>query len=228
SSRYAVIQLNLFNNHISNYIYNQKLIGANGRDSVVVAGNETFKFQSGQANLYGTELNIDLHPVKTVHFENSLSVVYGNNKGVNGVKQPDSTRYLPFIPPLHGVSELRLDFDSRSAHIKKGFIKAQLEFYAAQNRVFSAYGTETPTPGYTLFNAGVGGSFTNKDGKIVMSLYIMGNNLFNTGYQDHLNRLKYFEDYPGNFTGRNGIYNMGRNIAFKIDFPLNYNLKKAA
>jgi iron complex outermembrane receptor protein len=224
SSKYAVIQLNLFNNIINNYIYNQKLTGANGQDSVIVAGNETFKFQSGKANLYGGELSIDLHPVKALHFENSLSVVYGDNKNTAGSKVSDSTRYLPFIPPLHGISELRIDFESKGMNIKRGFVKAQLEYYAAQNRVFSAYGTETPTPGYALVNAGVGGNFVNKEGKTLVSIYLMANNLFNTGYQDHLNRLKYFEDYPGNFTGRDGIYNMGRNISLKLDFPINTSL----
>ncbi|MDB5211125.1 MAG: TonB-dependent receptor, partial [Sediminibacterium sp.] len=226
SSRYAVIQLNLFNNFISNYIYNQKLIGANGSDSVIVAGNQTFKFQQGRANLYGGELNIDLHPVKSLHFENSISVVYGDNKGLAGTKVDDDAKYLPFIPPFHGLSELRLDFASKN--FKHGFIKAQVEYYGAQNRAFLAYDTETPTPGYTLFNAGVGGSFVNKYGNTVVSVYLMGNNLFNTAYQDHLNRLKYFEDYPGNFTGRNGIYNMGRNIAFKVSFPINASLKKTS
>lgn len=224
SSKYAVIQLNLFNNVINNYIYNQKLTGANGQDSVIVPGNETFKFQSGKANLYGGELSIDLHPVKALHFENSLSVVYGDNKNTATSKVSDSTRYLPFIPPVHGSSELRMEFDSKALHIKHGFVKAQVEYYAAQNRVFSAYGTETPTPGYTLLNAGVGGNFVNKDGKTFVSVYLMANNLFNTGYQDHLNRLKYFEDYPGNFTGRDGIYNMGRNISLKLDFPINTSL----
>jgi len=226
SSKYAVIQLNLFNNYITNYIFNEKLVGANGADSVIVAGNQTFKFQQGRADLYGAELNIDLHPIKTLHFENSLSVVYGDNKGTAGTKVADDAKYLPFIPPLHGLSELRLDFASRN--IKHGFIKAQVEYYAAQNRVFTAYDTETATPGYTLFNAGIGGSFVNKAGKTFVSVYLMGNNLFNTGYQDHLNRLKYFEDYPGNFTGRNGIYNMGRNIALKLSFPINVSMNKVS
>lgn len=218
SSRYAVIQLNLFNNFITNYIYNQKLLGVNGSDSVIVAGNQTFRFQSGRADLYGGELNIDLHPVRSLHFENSFSVVYGNNKTVSGGKMPDSLKYLPFIPPFHGLSELRLDFSGK--RFKHGFVKAQVEYYAAQNRVFSAYGTETPTAGYTLFNAGIGGSLVNKADKTVVSIYLMGNNLFNTAYQDHLNRLKYFEPYPNNFTGHNGIYNMGRNVALKLVFPL--------
>ena len=36
-------------------------------------------------------------------------------------------------------------------------------------------------------------------------------------YQDHLNRLKYFESYPNDPRPYHGIYNMGRNISFKID-----------
>jgi len=226
SSKYAVIQLNLFNNSISNYIYNQKLLAASGQDSVIVAGNQTFKYQSGKAHLYGGELSVDLHPVRALHFENSLSIVYAQNKSA-GAKDADSTRYLPFIPPVHGVSELRFDFDIKNAGIKHGFVKVQAEYYAAQNRVFTAYGTEKATPGYTLLNAGFGGSLINRNGNPWVSIYILGNNLLNTGYQDHLSRLKYFEPYPGNFTGRNGIYNMGRNISFKLSFPISYNLKKS-
>jgi iron complex outermembrane receptor protein len=113
-----------------------------------------------------------------LHFENSLSIVYGDNKGVAGKPVSSDAKYLPFIPPTHGVSELRLDFSSKSAHIIKGFIKAEVEYYAAQNRAYLEFGTETPTPGYTLFNAGVGGTFTNKAGKSILSLYITGNNLF--------------------------------------------------
>lgn len=224
SSRYAVVQLNLFNNSIHNYIYNQKLTGVNGRDSVIVAGNQTFQFLSGKANLYGGELSVDLHPVRALHFENSISLVYGVNKGTATEKVTDSTQYLPLIPPAHGTSELRMDFTSKALHLTHGFVKAQVEYYAAQNRIYSAYGTETATPGYTLLNAGIGGSFTNKSGKTFVSVYLMANNLFNTGYQDHLNRLKYFEEYPGNPSGRDGIYNMGRNIALKLDFPINNSL----
>ncbi len=33
------------------------------------------------------------------------------------------------------------------------------------NGNFSAYGTETPTPGYTLFNAGLGTDITTKKEK---------------------------------------------------------------
>ncbi len=232
SSRYAVIELNLFNNFIDNYIYNQKLTGVNGQDSVIVPGNSTFKFQASRASLFGGELSIDLHPLKSIHFENSLSAVYAENKGVIGKAITDTEKYLPFIPPLHGISEIRYDFDSKGFNIKHGFIKLQMEYYAAQDRIYSAYGTETTTPGYTLFNAGVGGSFVNKTGKTVCSVYLVANNLFDIAYWDHLSRLKYFYgDYqnPGatDNAKEHGIYAMGRNVSLKLNFPLNYNLKKS-
>lgn len=226
SSKYAVIELNLFNNFINNYIYNQKLIGINGGDSIVpgFGVQQTFKFQASSANLYGGELSVDLHPFKGIHFENSLSVVYAQNKGVAGKAVADTERYLPFIPPLHGISELRFDFDSKSLNIKHGFVKLQMEYYANQDRIYSAFGTETRTPGYSLFNAGVGGSFVNKHSKTICSAYIMANNLFDIVYWDHLSRLKYFTAYPDD-PREHGIYNMGRNISFKLDFPLDYKLK---
>jgi iron complex outermembrane recepter protein len=226
ASTSLVFNLSLFNNNIQNYIFNQKLVTNTGDDSIIVAGNQTFKFQQSKARLYGGELNVDIHPIKSLHFENSLSIVYGVNKGGSGIKLSDSAKYLPFIPPFHGLSELRFDFVSKAHHIVNAFVKAQLVYYAAQNRVYLADNTETPTPGYTLFNMGIGSGFTNKKGKTILKAYLMANNLFDVAYQDHLSRLKYFEQYPGNYTGRDGIFNMGRNIAFKVDVPLDFELKK--
>lgn len=226
SSKVAVVELNIFNNFISNYIYNTKLIGANGKDSIIIPGNQTFQFQASRANLYGGELSVDIHPYKNIHFENAISAVYAVNKGISNAKPvADSERYLPFIPSLHGTSELRFDFDCKTMNIKKGFVKLQMEYYSTQNRVFSAYNTETRTPGYTLFNASAGGNFVNKKNKTVFSLYVMANNIFDIAYWDHLSRLKYFTSYPAD-SREHGIYNMGRNIAVKIDFPLNFDLKK--
>ena len=176
--------------------------------------------------MYGGELSVDIHPYKNIHFENAISAVYAVNKGVSNAKPvADSEKYLPFIPSLHGTSELRFDFDCKIMNIKKGFVKLQMEYYSTQNRVFSAYNTETRTPGYTLFNASVGGNFVNKKNKTVFSLYVMANNIFDIAYWDHLSRLKYFTSYPTD-SREHGIYNMGRNIAVKIDFPLNFDLKK--
>ncbi|HEY4207055.1 MAG TPA: TonB-dependent receptor [Puia sp.] len=221
SSKYVVATLDLFHNFISNYIYNQKLQRADGSDSTDVTGKNTFfQFVASRAQLYGGEVSVDFHPVKALHFENSLSLVYGNNKGVKGKALNDSARYLPFIPPTHGLSELRYEFRSKRARLAHAFVKVQLEYYAAQDRAFLAYNTETPTPGYTLFNAGVGGSFANKKGKTVMSVYLNADNLFDKAYYDHLSRLKYFLYSPTDTNPTHGIYNMGRNISLKVSIPL--------
>ncbi|MDQ6609711.1 MAG: TonB-dependent receptor, partial [Bacteroidota bacterium] len=224
SSQFVVVNLSIFNNSIQHYIFNQKLVTSNGADSVIVAGNETFKFQQSKARLYGGEMNVDFHPFKLLHFENSFSMVYGVNKGGNGIKINDNSKYLPFIPPFHSVSELRYDFATKQHHFINGYVKAQMVYYAAQNRVYSADNTETPTAGYTLFNFGVG-SGVAKNGKTIFTISVMANNLFDVAYQDHLNRLKYFEPYPDDPRPYHGIYNMGRNIAFKLLFPLDFKSK---
>ncbi len=220
ASKFAVFNLSLFNNNIQHYIYNQKLVTATGQDSIIIAPNQTFKFQQGKANLHGGEMNIDFHPVKNLHVENSFSAVYALNKSTaEGKPLNDSSRYLPFIPPFHGMSELRYDINCKQHHIANGFVKVQVVYAAAQNRVYLTDNTETATPGYTLVNAGVGSGFTNKAGKTVLNVYLTANNLFDVAYYDHLSRLKYFT--AANAPDPNlGIHNMGRNISFKVDIPL--------
>ncbi|HTS43811.1 MAG TPA: TonB-dependent receptor [Puia sp.] len=225
TSKYVEIELSIFNNNISNYIFNQRLLSVNGGDSVIVRNNQTYKFQQGKAQLYGGEVSVDIHPVRALHFENSLSAVYGLNKGVDPRLKSDSNKYLSLIPPLHGISELRYNFDIKQAQIVNAFVKVQLAYYARQDRVYLTDNTETPTPGYTLFNAGIGAGIANGKGKTIFNLYIMGNNLFNVAYQDHLSRLKYFEFYSSSPNGHLGIYNMGRNIQFKLDVPLDFDIR---
>ena len=223
NSTHITINADVFNNNIQNYIYNQKLQNAQGEDSVIVPGNQTFKFVAARAQLYGGELSVDVHPHPWdwLHFENSLSVVYGVNKGVRGEgKISDSAKFLPYIPPLHTISELRADIKKVGSRFGNAFVKVQFEDYATQNRVYLENGTETPTSGYQLVNAGFGTDVFNRKGKPMFNISFLGNNLFNVAYQSGLNRLKYFEEYPNNFTGHNGIYNMGRNFSIKVNVPL--------
>jgi iron complex outermembrane receptor protein len=225
NSTHVSINADAFNNNIQNYIYNEKLESKLGGDSIIVPGNQTFKFVASRAHLYGGELSIDIHPHPWdwLHFENSLSVVYATNEGVAGEgKISDSAKYLPFIPPLHTMSELRANIKKMGNYFANGFIKVQFEVYAKQDRVYLANNTETPTAGYELFNGGFGSDILNKKGKTVLTLSFFANNLFNVAYQSGLNRLKYFEPYPGNFTGHNGIYNMGRNFGLRVNVPLRF------
>jgi iron complex outermembrane receptor protein len=218
NSKIAVINFSVFYNNVSNYIFNEKILNVDGSDSTR-DGNDVYQFRQGKAALYGGELSIDIHPIPQLHFENSVSLVYGNLLSSPGKPVTDSTQYLPDIPPVHGISELQYDFTNKNLHLVNGFVKVSAAFSGSQNRVYLADNTETPTPGYTLINAGVGGGFTNKQNKIIFNIYILANNIFDVIYQDHLSRLKYFEPYPNSPGPYHGIYNMGRNISFKVDFP---------
>lgn len=223
STPHVTVDAEIFNNNVSNYIFNQKILNSRGMDSVIVQGTQTFQFQAARAHLYGAELTVDIHPhpLDWLHFENSVSVVFGKNNGVNNqLKYSDSGKYLPFIPPIHSFSELRGNFKKISSFAANSFIKIQLEMYAAQTRAYLLSGTETPTPGYQLLNAGFGSDIVNLKNHTLFNISVLANNLFDIAYQSHLNRLKYFEPYLGNSTGHSGIYNMGRNISFKVNIPI--------
>lgn len=222
NSEHVTIDAAIFNNNIKNYIFNQKLLTPSGEDSVIVSGYETFQYTASHAELYGGELSVDLHPhpLDWLHFENTLSMVFARNTGNKGQQVSDDEKYLPFIPPIHGRSELRAAFKTlNNKRLKNLFAKVQMDYYASQNRVFSINNTETPTPGYNLFNAGLGTDVTGKNGKTLFTLNVIANNLFNTTYQSNMSRLKYFEDYPDDPRGHHGIYEMGRNISIKINVP---------
>ncbi len=215
----------LFNNNISNYIYNEKLARVNGGDSLFTQGGSAFpvfKFRQTGAQLYGGEFSLDVHPhpLDWLHFENSISFIQAKNIGGNGAHITDSTKYLPLIPPLHTNSELRADIRKQVGPFAQVFVKVGMQIFAAQDRFYGAYGTERRTPGYTLIDAGIGGNVVNKKGNTLFSVSILGTNLADIAYQSNMNRLKYFDNYPVNGTGRSGIWNMGRNISLKISVPL--------
>ena len=216
-----------FNNNINNYIFNEKLQSIHGGDSTIIqAGGKypVFKFQQTNAQLYGGETRLDIHPhpLDWLHFENTFSMVYALNLGGNGVKITDSTKYLPYIPPIHTTSELRAEFKKKIGCFANVYIKFGVQWYAAQNRAFLAYNTETKTSGYTLLNAGIGSNIKNKKGITLFIIGVFGTNLADVAYQSNMSRLKYFDNYHNNYTGRSGIYSMGRNISFKLTIPIDF------
>lgn len=218
-AKHITAEIDLFSNHISNFIFSRKLTTSSGSDSIT-QGYSTFKFVSGNAQLTGGELTIDIHPhpLDWLHFENSFSYVQSVQKGL-----PDSTKYLPFTPPAKITSELRADANKLGHNLVNAYIKIGLDNYFAQNKFYSAYGTETATPAYMLLNVGMGADVTSKS-RTLFSFYISCDNLTDVAYQSHLSRLKY--QAVNNVTGRTGVYNMGRNISFKLIVPIDFSKKQ--
>ena len=134
--------------------------------------------------------------------------------------QTDSSKYLPFTPSTRVTSELRADFKKLNSNIVNFYILVNAQIYFAQNNVLLENGTETPTPGYSLFNGAIGSEIKNKKGTKLCSVIFAVNNVTDVAYQSHLSRLKYA---PENYaTGRSGVYNMGRNMSVKLLIPLSF------
>ncbi|MDI1354826.1 MAG: TonB-dependent receptor [bacterium] len=215
----------IFMNTIDNYIFNQKLTSLLGGDSIYQeSGNNypVYKFVQTKALLFGGEASLDLHPhpLDWLHIENSISLVYAENLGGNGAIITAQNKYLPSIPPLHTNTELRAEFRKKRGVFSSLFMKIGFQYYAAQNRAFTMDNTETTTPAYTLLDAGIGSDIVNKKGMTMFTLGFFGTNLMDAAYQSNMSRLKYFDNYPINGTGRSGIYSMGRNVSFKLTIPI--------
>lgn len=216
------VELNGFYNKINNYIFPEKLQSRLGGDSIRTdanAGNlsgPTFRYVSGNAVLYGGEAVLNIHPKQLawLRFENSFSMVNAIQKN-----QPDSSKYLPYTPPYRLLSQLIFTFkNTRSSCFKNTYVKVGVDYFFKQDKVFYKFGNETVTPDYTLLNAGIGTDICVK-GNTLFSVFIYGSNLTDDAYQSNMSRLKYAD--PNNVTGRIGVYNMGRNISFKILVPIN-------
>ncbi|MES2850705.1 MAG: TonB-dependent receptor [Bacteroidota bacterium] len=222
NTEHVSVNLSAFYNSFDNFIFYRKLQAVNGSDSLVnVDGDDlsAFKFQQSKAVLSGVEATVDIHPhpLDWLHFENTFSYTQGRfNEAVEGSKN------LPFIPAARLISELRGNFNKLTKGIVNFYAKLELDNTFAQNKIFTAYNTETAAPGYSLLNAGIGADFISK-GNTIFTLHLSGNNLADVGYQNHLSRLRYAAQNLS--TGRMGVFNMGRNFSFKLTVPLTVKLK---
>ncbi|MBS1567066.1 MAG: TonB-dependent receptor, partial [Bacteroidetes bacterium] len=206
-----------FHNAIQNYIYLSLVADAQGNPVVDAQGNRTFQYQQAAARLYGVEASVEWRPafLKNFVWTNDCSLVYGFNrkdiykdKGIQG-------EYLPLVPPLRWISSISRTLEIRSPVFPSLTLHAETEYNAAQNRYMALYNTETATPSYMLFNAGLEMPVhCASSGDLQLVLQV--SNLFNSIYQSHVSRLKYFEYYTSPPDGRSGIYSMGRNYCIKL------------
>lgn len=209
--------ISFFNNSIQHYIYLRQLTNDDGSPLTDAQGNRTFKYQQSSARLYGGEASLDIHPKGLFQWNNMLSFVRGFNAQGN----------LPLIPPFQWLSTLGHEWKIRQGLLTSLYPKLGLEYNAAQNRFFSLYQTETYTTSYNLVNISLEASLrchpkrtgdSSSKGQTLRSFtcQFQVNNLFDQAYQSNLSRLKYFEYYTSSPNGHLGIYNMGRNICFKV------------
>ena len=201
-------QLSLFSNRIDNYIF----IHRSGE--VIDDEFMTYRYDSGDAQLLGGELALDIHPWHFLHLGTSFSLV-------NAVQlhQPEESKYLPFTPAPRWQSDIKWEILHDGRVLNNAFVSLGVDYNFKQDHYYRADDTETATPAYCLLNAAIGTDIMCK-GRRVACLSLMGTNLTNKAYQNHLSRLKYTDVNP--VTGRQGVLNMGRNIIVKLAIPLEF------
>ena len=220
-SRYVSAQLALFANRIDNYIFTHRI------PTVMETGYLTYAYTQGDARLLGFEAGVDFHPVHSVHFSNTFSYVDAQLMNASS-----DIKYLPFTPAPKWSSELKWELFHHShttinhhhttdvthrALFNNLYVAAGVDCYLKQSHIYSADDTETATPGYVLLNLSAGTDVQLK-GKKIAELYVTADNLLDEAYQNHLSRLKYAD--VNSVTGRRGVFNMGRNVTFKVVVPI--------
>ena len=225
SSRYFSAQLALFANRIDNYIFTHRVA------EEIEEGYLTYVYTQGDARLLGFEAGVDFHPVHSVHFSNTFSYVDARLTSHHSSLTSEN-KFLPFTPAPRWSSELKWELSHHShptvahhhttdaAHrslLNNLYVAAALDCYLKQSHIYSADDTETETPGYALLSLSAGTDI-QLHGKKIAELYVTADNLLDKAYQNHLNRLKYAD--LNTVTGRRGVYNMGRNITFKVVVPI--------
>lgn len=202
-------QLSLFSNRIDNYIFMHRT------GEVIDDEFLTYRYDSGDAQLLGGEVALDIHPWHFLHVGTAFSLV-------NAVQlhQPEESKYLPFTPAPRWLTDIKWEImhEPRSV-FNNAFISLGVDYNLKQNHYYKADFTETATPAYCLLNATIGTDIV-VNGHRIACLSIAGTNLTNKAYQNHLSRLKYTDVNP--VTGRMGVNNMGRNVIFKLAFPLEF------
>ncbi|MCR4995078.1 MAG: TonB-dependent receptor [Bacteroidales bacterium] len=226
SGRYLSVEAAFFLNRIDNYIF---AACTSSEAEVASNGYRTYHYTQGDALLKGFEAGVDIHPIHQLHIGSTFSMVDARQ-----LHQSADTRYLPLTPPARLTGEVKWEFSHNGDHhapmpagkrhnslahiFDNAFVSAGVAHYFRQNHYYKAYGTETATPAYTLFNITAGTDILLPSGYRLCELYLIADNLFDCAYQSHLSRLKYAD--INSQTGRMGIYNPGRNITLKLIFPL--------
>ena len=207
SSELISFQAALFANRIENYIFSKRV------NTVMEEGYLTYQYTQGDARLLGFEAGFDFHPIHRVHFENTFSFVDAQQ-----LHASEDARYLPMTPAPRWTSELKYELTHHGHTVfNNTFVALGLECNLAQNHYYKVDDTETRTPSYTLLSLSAGTDL-NIHKRKVAEIYVTAENLLNRAYQNHLSRLKYCD--INNATGRQGVYNMGRNVVFKLIIPI--------
>lgn len=157
--------LSFFGNDIPFYI-----IPRNNGDTNYSTLLPIYKTSGVNALMFGFESQFEYNFWKHLTFSANISFTNGSFK--------DNRKPLPAIPPLKSIFEIN--------YKRENFILGiSTEFAATQNRVDEF---ENPTKGYGIVNSY--SQYSLITGKLIHSLSLNFDNIFNKEYRNHLSRVK--------------------------------------
>lgn len=197
-NNWATVNVAPFFNAIDNYIY---LVQTN--EDAPIGGGKIFQHVQNDANLYGGEIALDIHPVDWLGIHGSYSLIRADITDDNqGIDHPT------FTPQDRLTAEVRFQ-QKELGFFKRPFASLEVQHFFEQTRTGQ---NEAITSAFTLLNARIGTEINI--GKQNLDLFITGTNLLNETYFDHLSITKPLE-----------LNMIGRNIMFGLRLPFSFNTK---
>ncbi len=185
--KYIQFYASPFYNYFLNYVY----LAPTKEDWY---GFPVYRYKQQNATQYGTEFTLNLKPINHLMIGSSYAAMISKTADGN---------YTPYIP----AQKIAPKIQYYSQKIKNAplTIFAAADIYLAQNNVYTY---EKTTPQYWLLNAGI--SKVISKNKMNYEMSVVGNNLLNVAYYDHLSRFKNY-----------GLLNIGRNIVIMLKVKFN-------
>lgn len=196
-TNWATLNIAPFFNSINKYIY---LVQTN--QDAPIGGGKVFQHVQNDANLWGGEIALDIHPMTWLGIHGSYSMIRAKIIDDNvDIDHPT------FTPQDRLTGEIILQQEQLGFFKSPNFSIEVMNFFK-QSRTGQ---NEAITPAYTLINTRLGASLAI--GKKTLDLFINGSNLTNVAYFDHLSITKPLE-----------LNMMGRNVIFGLRIPLDFRL----
>lgn len=189
----ATINIAPFFNFVNDYVY---VVMTN--EDAPIGDGKVFQHVQNDANLWGGELALDIHPANWLGIHGSYSMVRANiTSDDEGIEHPTYT------PQDRLTGEIKLQ-QKKIKFLNNSFASVELIHFFEQNRTGQ---NEASTPSYTLLNTRLQTSTAINNR--TLDLFAVGSNLTNTTYIDHLSVNKQL-----------GLNMIGRNIMFGIRLPI--------
>ena len=197
---WMTIDVSPFYNKIGNYIY---LIMTS--EEAPIGNGNIFEHVQNDANFYGGEIALDIHPNKWFGWHSALSIIRADLTNA-----PLDIEHPTFIPQDRWTNEIKFQL-GKLAFMKQSFASVEFMSFFEQNRTGQ---NENSTTAYNLINLKLGTKVNifNQDADI----FISGFNLANETYIDHLS-----------FTKQLDLNMMGRNIVFGLNIPFTIRTQKS-